>query len=236
VAWTEGDLARATSLHEEALALARETGDRREAALVLAGLGYVEAEQGDIGSARARFAAALPIYQDLENTWGVVLCLEGLAGLSAAADPARTARILAATTALREARAEPLPPVYQGRRDRVLAVARARLGSAGFATAWDQSRAMTLDAIIAQALAEPVSPEAPERPRPPTDPAARAGLTPRERDVLRLLVEGQSDRQIAEALFIGPRTVQTHVANLFTKLGVNARSEAAAMAVRRGLV
>jgi len=54
--------------------------------------------------------------------------------------------------------------------------------------------------------------------------------------VLRLLVEGHSDREIADALFIGARTVQTHVANLFTKLGINARAEAAAVAVRRGLV
>ena len=62
------------------------------------------------------------------------------------------------------------------------------------------------------------------------------GLTPRELDVLRLLVEGRSDREIGEALFIGTRTVQTHVANVFAKLGVNARAEAAAVAVRRGLV
>jgi DNA-binding NarL/FixJ family response regulator len=55
-------------------------------------------------------------------------------------------------------------------------------------------------------------------------------------DVLRLLVEGRSDKEIAAALFIGPRTVQTHVANVFAKLGVNARAEAAAVAVRRDLV
>ena len=61
------------------------------------------------------------------------------------------------------------------------------------------------------------------------------GLTPRERDVLRLLVEGRSDKEIAAALFIGPRTVQTHVANLFAKLGVNSQAEAAAVAVRCGL-
>ena len=68
------------------------------------------------------------------------------------------------------------------------------------------------------------------------DDASGFGLTPRELDVLRLLVEGRSDREIGEALFIGTRTVQTHVANLFAKLGVNARAEAAAVAVRRGLV
>jgi len=61
------------------------------------------------------------------------------------------------------------------------------------------------------------------------------GLTPRERDVLRHLVAGHSDREIAAVLSISPRTVQSHVAGLFTKLNVNSRAEAAAIAVRRGL-
>ncbi len=63
-----------------------------------------------------------------------------------------------------------------------------------------------------------------------------SGLTPRERDVLHLVVQGKSDKVIADALFIGPRTVQTHVANLLAKLEVSNRAEAAAVAVRRGLV
>ena len=53
--------------------------------------------------------------------------------------------------------------------------------------------------------------------------------------MLRLLTQGLPDKEIGEALFIGTRTVQTHVANLFAKLGVNARAEAAAVAVRLGL-
>ena len=236
VSWTEGEQERAAALHEEALTLARETGDRREVALVLAGLGYVAAECGDLTQAHARFATALPIYQDLENTWGIALCLEGLAGLSAAGDPARTVRILAATAALRKARVEPLPPIYQARCDRILAAVRSRLGSVGFATAWDAGQALSLDEIVAEALTKPAQPEAAAQIQEPVDPAAKAGLTARERDVLRLLVEGRSDREIGETLFIGTRTVQTHVANLFVKLGVNARAEAAAVAVRRGLV
>jgi DNA-binding CsgD family transcriptional regulator len=51
-----------------------------------------------------------------------------------------------------------------------------------------------------------------------------------------LLAQGQTDKEIAAALFIGARTVQTHVGNLFAKLGVNTRAEAAAVAVRHGLV
>jgi DNA-binding CsgD family transcriptional regulator len=68
-------------------------------------------------------------------------------------------------------------------------------------------------------------------------PAQRtlAGLTPRELEVLRLLVEGRSNRQIAEELFISAKTASVHVTNLLAKLGVRSRLEAAAMARRLGL-
>jgi len=68
-------------------------------------------------------------------------------------------------------------------------------------------------------------------------PPARDGahLTPRERDVLRLLVEGRSNPDIAEALFVSPRTAETHVTHILAKLGVTTRAEAAAHAVRVGL-
>jgi DNA-binding NarL/FixJ family response regulator len=62
-----------------------------------------------------------------------------------------------------------------------------------------------------------------------------AGLTPREVEVLRLLVEGRSNRQIAEELFISGKTASVHVTNLMAKLGVHSRLEAAATARRLGL-
>lgn len=126
-------------------------------------------------------------------------------------------------------------PVYHQQRDRTIEVTRKNLGPTAFAVAWDEGQALSLDDAIAEALLEPVSAGASDRSRTPADPGG-FGLTPRELDVLRLLAEGRSDREIGEALFIGTRTVQTHVANLFAKLGVNARAEAAAVAVRRGLV
>ena len=54
--------------------------------------------------------------------------------------------------------------------------------------------------------------------------------------MLRLLVEGCSDREIAEALFISPRTAQAHVAHIFTKLNVSTRAAAVATALQAGLV
>ncbi len=60
-------------------------------------------------------------------------------------------------------------------------------------------------------------------------------LSPRELQVLTLIVAGQSDRQIAEKLVISQRTVTTHVTHIFSKLGLANRAEAAAFAVRHGL-
>jgi DNA-binding CsgD family transcriptional regulator/tetratricopeptide (TPR) repeat protein len=66
-------------------------------------------------------------------------------------------------------------------------------------------------------------------------PAAQLGLTPREVEVLALVAAGRSNRQIAQALFISPKTASVHVSNILAKLGVAGRVEAAAIAHRLGL-
>ena len=68
------------------------------------------------------------------------------------------------------------------------------------------------------------------------DPAASHGLTARELEVLRLVAAGHSNAQIADALFISPRTVSTHLTSIFNKLGVNSRTEAIAAAHHLHLV
>ena len=70
---------------------------------------------------------------------------------------------------------------------------------------------------------------------PPPDPLARFGLTEREREILALLAAGRSNPQIAEALFISPKTASVHVSNILAKLGVVSRVEAAAVAHRLGV-
>lgn len=62
------------------------------------------------------------------------------------------------------------------------------------------------------------------------------GLTPRETEVLALVAEGRTNREIGEELFITEKTASVHVSNILTKLGVDNRGEAAAVAHRRGLV
>ncbi|MFC8392114.1 AAA family ATPase [Streptomyces sp. NPDC057238] len=69
----------------------------------------------------------------------------------------------------------------------------------------------------------------------PAAPADTLGLTSREHDVLRLVAAGHTNRRIAEALFISPKTASVHVSNILAKLGVSGRGEAAAVAHRLGL-
>jgi DNA-binding NarL/FixJ family response regulator len=68
------------------------------------------------------------------------------------------------------------------------------------------------------------------------DGAVLAALTSREREVLRLIAAGRSNREIASVLFIAPKTASVHVSNILGKLGAASRTEAAAIAHREGLV
>jgi DNA-binding NarL/FixJ family response regulator len=61
-------------------------------------------------------------------------------------------------------------------------------------------------------------------------------LSPRELEILTLLTEGMTQKQIATTLLISPKTVATHIQHLLSKLGVNSRAQAVAAAYRRGLV
>jgi DNA-binding NarL/FixJ family response regulator len=67
-------------------------------------------------------------------------------------------------------------------------------------------------------------------------PAGPALLTPRERQILALLGEGRSNREIANILVISERTARTHVSSVLSKLNLASRTQAALMAIREGLV
>jgi DNA-binding NarL/FixJ family response regulator len=99
---------------------------------------------------------------------------------------------------------------------------------------------MAAPATPAPATPAPAAP-APDRPpaRPERDGHAELllrSLSERERQVLALLARGYSNRRIADACFLSLNTVRTHVQNVLVKLGVHSKLEAAALAVRQGLV
>ena len=61
------------------------------------------------------------------------------------------------------------------------------------------------------------------------------GLTVREAEILRLIATGRSDQQIADALFLSPRTVERHIANIYLKIHAHSRAEASAYAHKHHL-
>ena len=83
---------------------------------------------------------------------------------------------------------------------------------------------------------EPGQPAAPGLPAVAEPSAARGGLTPRELDVLQQLVDGRTDREIAQTLYISRRTASKHVEAILAKLGVRSRGAAVAEARRFGIL
>jgi DNA-binding CsgD family transcriptional regulator len=69
----------------------------------------------------------------------------------------------------------------------------------------------------------------------PKDALTHYGLTAREREVLLLMAQGQSNPQIAQTLFISPKTASVHVSNILQKLGLESRVQAAGLVARAGL-
>ena len=147
----------------------------------------------------------------------------------------RVARFLGAAHTLRTRVSAPTFFADSAARDRAAAEALAVLGEPGFEAAWAAGAGATLDDVIGEAAQVLATPSG-------LAPAYQGvkqlhfTLTPREREVLKLLVEGHSNPDIAAALFISPKTVRNHVTNILAKLGVESRTAAATFALRHGLV
>jgi DNA-binding CsgD family transcriptional regulator/tetratricopeptide (TPR) repeat protein len=224
-----GDVVAALPLLEEALALNRQIGYRWGIARGLGHLGIAALMQGDLSRADRFFTESISLAEEIGDARLVLGAVMGVAGVALArGEPELASRLLGAVDAAR-AEAGTGRPAHALHRERIESAVRDALGDSRFAAAYEAGRGLSFDEAVAEATGLAAPEQLPPTPRD-------AGLTSRELDVLRLLVEGKSDREIAQTLFIGTRTVQTHISNLFAKLGVNARAEAAAVAVRRGFV
>jgi non-specific serine/threonine protein kinase len=228
-----GDQERAEISFSECLAMSRELGSVRSIAAALEALGTVAREQGDVRRAAARFAESLVLLQGGEDPLMIANCIRSLGAVAAAVGQAeRAARLLGAAEALRARRGLAEQPHERAYYDRLLAPARAGLAAADFAAAWAAGRALPLEQAVAEALAV-ADDVARSAPRVAGD---ASGLTPREGQILKLLTEGRTDQEIADALFISRRTANTHVASILAKLGARSRREAAALATERHLI
>ncbi len=255
VARLRGDYLQAADLFTEATDLARENGDRRQLAYLSAHLGDVDIATGDIPGAAVRFAEALRLFLNMGNRVGVAQCMEAIATcarLRGMQIPA--VRLLGSSTSL-FAEIGAIPPPD---RDPATAadVLRASLTPAEFTAAWQAGEMLGWRDAATEALAlvtdlaaespadaagdSPVAGVSPSagRTSPLPNPAggvASLGLTPREIEVLALLVDGLSDREIAGVLSISERTAGNHVQHAMQKIGVDSRTAAAVFAVRHQL-
>jgi predicted ATPase/DNA-binding CsgD family transcriptional regulator len=232
-----GSFEKAKALANECLAVFRQVGDKRQVALALYAMALATHGQGDNKGARDMLAQALPVLCETQDKYHVACCLQALGGIACAEEEyERAASVFAAAEALSQTigvRMLIQPPDLE----RQLATTRARLDEATFTKAWAAGRALTLEHAIAYALEPTALREQAAHPQTPRQTAKQefGGLTAREREVAARIAQGESNREIAEELIISERTVESHVANILSKLGFTARTQIAAWAVEKGL-
>jgi predicted ATPase len=153
LASSQGDYVSTRTLHEEALAIQRELGNRRGIANSLSGLGSVAKDQGDFALARTMYEEALALRRELGDRWGIAYSLESFAALTSVQEQAqRAARLWGAAQALREAIGAPLAPSERIRYDQRLAETRSMMGEVAFAAACSEGRALSMEQAIDYAL------------------------------------------------------------------------------------
>jgi non-specific serine/threonine protein kinase len=219
--------------HEAALELWHALGARAEMCSEFAEMAVAVSHAGDRERAIGLWEQSLQLAREVGEAWHVAHYLEGHAELALAAGQSVLAsRLLGAADAWRVRNGAPMLGTFPSS-SQAFATARQNLGDRAFGAALAEGRALTLDEAVQEvqaALTVPV-PLASHLP----DWAVSLALTPREYEVLRLLTRRLSDREIADTLFVSPRTVHGHVASLFAKLGVTNRRDAARVAEAHGL-
>jgi predicted ATPase/DNA-binding SARP family transcriptional activator/DNA-binding CsgD family transcriptional regulator len=236
LAASQADWERAVTLHEEALELFREIGDRQGTVSCLGHLGLLALVQGDFERALRLQRESLRQGWDADHKIPIQVSLFGLACVAARlGQPIRAARVWGASEGMQDAYGVYPAPItysltdYEG----LLAAARSQVEEQTWSAAWAEGKAMPLERAVEYALSDEEEWQAPSRPgaseRQPPSAGERTGtLTPREREVALLVGRGLTNRRIAEELSISANTANNHVAKILKKLGLGSRAEIAA--------
>jgi DNA-binding NarL/FixJ family response regulator len=134
------------------------------------------------------------------------------------------ARLLGAAQAMREGMGAVRFKIYDSDYETSVAALRNAMGEKDFESAWAEGAALSTEEAIAYAQRGHGERKQPTR--------GWASLTPTERDVVQLVSEGLANKDIATRLFVSPRTVQTHLTHVYTKLGLTSRVQLVQEAAR----
>ena len=236
----EGDYERGAALNEEAVAIGREHGYKRSLNFALDNQGWAALLQGDHTRAKTFYEESLAVSKELGDRACASESLDGLACVAAAEGEApRAARLFGAAEALRETLSEAVvfqhTPEEAAWREPSRSRARSHLGEAGWEETLAQGRVMGLREAIEYALSEEDTSATLPAPEQPSTSELPAGLTNREVEVLGLVATGMTNAQVAEKLFLSPRTVQRHLNSVYHKIGVGSRTAATRFALEHHL-
>jgi predicted ATPase/DNA-binding CsgD family transcriptional regulator len=234
VATASGELQRAETAFQEAIRIWSELGDESSVARTLAHRGRLARLRGESEIAAGLLAEGLNRAADQEDDQLTIAlcCLDLMVIAWQRGELDAAARLLAAADAGHDWRAAPLRPDERRDYDRAEAALRRELGK----RMGDHDLTGDLGASIGWALEQAARFQvAPAKPVV-SSKDAHYHLTPRELDVLRQLVDGKTDKEIGDELFISHRTVMRHVTGILEKLEVSSRTAAAALAVRESLI
>jgi DNA-binding CsgD family transcriptional regulator len=181
--------------------------------------------QGEPDRAERDAHDALACAAEVEAYLGISDTLECLADLAGDAGSHReAARLFGAADAIRERMGAVRFKIYDAGYEASVEALRDALGDKDFDAAWAEGAALSTEEAIAYAQRGHG-----ERKRPTS---GWASLTPAERDVVRLVSEGLTNNDVATRLFVSPRTVQTHLTHVYSKLGMTSRVQLAQEAAR----
>jgi non-specific serine/threonine protein kinase len=224
---------------QESFDVASRINEHRTMAMALLNLGEAAERRGDLATAHAKICQALPIFQAMEDLYSLSTTSQNLASIALlAGNPDRALRFFSLSRRLLAESGSSPGPVEEERFDKMVADARAAVGDEQRADElWAEGARMTIEQLATEAPRLEIGAAKAETAAPvPAAPADPFGISPREREVLALLVEGRSDREIAGELFISHRTVMRHVSSILDKLDAPTRTAAATVALRHGLV
>ena len=217
----QGNYVEAKSAYEYSAALLGELDAQHDLASILRNQGRVCLHLGDIECARALFSQSLAIHQTEQHRAGMAECLIGYASIAILnGKPKVGVRLLAAAAASVRQRTPYVWPTKRIEYNEYLERARSGLTQDEFQAAQLAGSAMSLEQAIDEAQNLPLKPDA-----TPQAIDLPGGLTRRELEVVALIERGLSNREIADELVVSTRTVEKHVANILSKLGLASRAQ-----------